>query len=336
MTTSNLGRLEKVELRNIWTTEAGDFTPWLAGEANIALLGDTIGIELEVEAQEKEVGPFRADILCKDTANDRWVLIENQLERTDHTHLGQLMTYAAGLNAVTIVWIAARFTDEHRAAIDWLNDITNDDFNFFGLEVELWRIGDSAVAPKFNLTSSPNDWTKQVAQGAQRAALTPAKTNQLEFWADFCDYVAEHGSALKTVKPSPQNWLNISIGRSGIRLNAIASYWDSVMESTKNHEIRAELELYDNFSKGYYVQLLGAKDMIEKELGEPLTWYNPDDKKVCRIYLRQVVDLDDRERWPEYHEWLRNKLEALRGVFSQRVKQLEAGFSSDDGEEVNP
>src|SRR5205823_7927290 len=124
MSTKDLGRLQKVDLREAWTSECSDFTPWLAQEANLQLLGETIGIELELESQEKGVGPFRADILCKDTATDNWVLIENQLERTDHTHLGQLITYAAGLNAVTIVWIADRFTEEHRAALDWLNEHT--------------------------------------------------------------------------------------------------------------------------------------------------------------------------------------------------------------------
>ena len=128
-----LGQLIKVPLREFWEGEASDFTPWLADEENISLLGDTIGVELEVEAQERNVGPFRADILCKDTLTDNWVLIENQLEPTDHTHLGQLLTYAAGLNAVTVVWIAERFTDEHRAALDWLNEITAEGFSFFGL-----------------------------------------------------------------------------------------------------------------------------------------------------------------------------------------------------------
>ncbi len=136
------GRLERVELRQVWPHEATAFTPWLAQPENLKLLGDKIGIDLELEAQEANVGPFRADILCKDTLTNQWVLIENQLERTDHTHLGQLLTYAAGLKAVTIVWIANRFTSEHRAALDWLNEITDSGFNFFGLEVELWRIGD--------------------------------------------------------------------------------------------------------------------------------------------------------------------------------------------------
>src|SRR5258706_15303648 len=119
MTKISLGKLEEVELRDVWQTESGSFTPWLATQDNLALLGETIGIELECEAQEKDVGPFRADILCKDTASGAWVLVENQLEKTDHTHLGQLLTYASGLQAVTIVWIAKRFTEEHRAALDW-------------------------------------------------------------------------------------------------------------------------------------------------------------------------------------------------------------------------
>lgn len=146
---SALGRLERVNPRLYWGSEAAEFTPWLADEENIALLGETIGLELEVEAQEKGVGPFRADILCKDTLTGHYVLIENQLERTDHLHLGQLMTYAAGLDAATVVWVARQVTDEHRAALDWLNRITARDFNFFGLEVELWRIGDSPLAPNY-------------------------------------------------------------------------------------------------------------------------------------------------------------------------------------------
>src|SRR5437762_8950858 len=151
MNPKSLGRLEKIPLREVWTNESSDFTPWLARGENLKLLAETVGIELECEAQEKEVGPFRADILCKNTATDSWVLIENQLERTDHCHLGQLLTYAAGLEAVTIVWVAERFTEEHRATLDWLNERTDEKINFFGLEVELWRIGDSAIPPKFNI-----------------------------------------------------------------------------------------------------------------------------------------------------------------------------------------
>jgi hypothetical protein len=145
--------MQRVDLREVWSNEGTDFTPWLARDENIELLGEALGLTLEVEAQEKGVGPFRADILCKDADTNSWVLIENQLGRTDHVHLGQLLTYAAGLNAVTVVWIADTFTEEHRAALDWLNNITGEEFRFFGLEVELWRIGESPIAPKFNVVS---------------------------------------------------------------------------------------------------------------------------------------------------------------------------------------
>ena len=167
MTSDTLGRLTRVDLRDEWTSEDRDFTPWLAREENLAVLAETLGTDLELEAEEKTVGPFRADILCKDTNSNAWVLIENQLERTDHGHLGQLLTYASGLEAVTIIWIASRFTEEHRSTLDWLNRITDKGFHFFGLEIELWRIGDSAAAPKFNIVSKPNDWSRSISQAAR-------------------------------------------------------------------------------------------------------------------------------------------------------------------------
>ena len=164
MSAHNLGRLEQVKLREAWESESQDFTPWLAQAENLKVLSETLNMELETEGQEERVGPFRADLLCRDTDGDSWVLIENQLGRTDHTHLGQLLTYAAGLQTATIIWVAATFTDEHRAALDWLNDITDERFRFFGLEIELWRIGDSPAAPKFNIVSKPNEWIRAVSR----------------------------------------------------------------------------------------------------------------------------------------------------------------------------
>ena len=172
MTTPKLARLERVDLREEWKTEAQDFTPWLAQADNLAVLSETLDMELETAGQEPSVGLFRADILCRDTLDDSWVLIENQLERTDHTHLGQLLTYAAGLQTVTIIWVAATFTDEHRAALDWLNEITDERFRFFGLEVELWRIGNSPAAPKFNIVSKPNEWARSASRATRRPRFT--------------------------------------------------------------------------------------------------------------------------------------------------------------------
>ena len=325
MTKESLGQLERVDLRDVWDKEAADFTPWLAQEQNLKLLGDTVGIELELEAQEKDVGPFRADILCKDTSDGSWVLVENQLEVTDHTHLGQILTYAAGLNAVTIVWIARRFTDEHRATIDWLNEATGEQINFFGLEVEVWRIGDSNKAPKFNIVAKPNEWTK--GGGTSRikdTELTEAKKLQMEYWREFREFVLNKGSIIKPTKPLPQHWMNIAVGRGGFKLTAIASFYDSVSGNYGSHELRAEFEIFDRqHAKVYYALLEAEQQAIENELGESLTWYNPETAKVCRIYLRRSADLKDLDSWREQHEWLLQKLEQLHGVFAPRAKALD-------------
>src|ERR1051326_1306671 len=219
MMNASLGRLERLELRDIRLSEASDFTPWLAQKENLDILGETLAIDLELEAQERAVGPFRADILCKDIGTDRWVLIENQLKRTDHSHLGQLLTYASGLEAVTIVWISARFTDEHRSTLDWLNRITDDRFRFFGLEVELWRIGTSSPAPKFNVVSKPNDWSQSVAQAARvidDSELSETRVVQKAYWGALNAVLNAAGGLVSgNRKPQPQAWMQFPIGRSG-------------------------------------------------------------------------------------------------------------------------
>ncbi len=313
-----LGRFEQVELRSIWASEDKGFTPWLAEPENIALLGETIGLRLEVEKREKEVGPFSADILCRDADQDQWVLIENQLERTDHTHLGQLLTYAAGLKAVTIVWVARRFTDEHRAALDWLNEITDERFQFFGLEVEAWRIGESPPAAKFNLVSKPNDWTRRIANGAARGAdhgLSETKQLQLEFWTRFRDFADEHAERLRVTKPPARNWWRFSVGRSGFDLCAIAN--------PMKDELRAEFLITHDESAAIYEWFFAQREQLEHELGEPLVWNSADDVTMKRLLVQRQADLEDRDAWPEYHRWLVEKLDKLDEVFRSRVLSLD-------------
>ena len=310
-----------MELREVWTSESTEFTPWLAQEENLKLLGEAIGIELELESQEKEVGPFRADILCKDTANSDWVLIENQLERTDHSHLGQLITYAAGLNAVTIVWIAERFTEEHRAAMDWLNERTDENINLFALEIELWRIGESPIAPKFNIISQPNDWSRTVQKAAGLGEISPHKQFQLRFWTAFKAYMEEKGSFVKCQKPLPQNWTNQAIGRSGVHLTSIISISNSEPNG-EGPEIRAELYMDGPNAKPEFAALQKQKDTIEKALGFPLTWYNLEGNAACRLYARKDADFLEEALWPECFEWLRQHLEIMHKVFAPIVKNL--------------
>ena len=184
-----LGKLSKVDLREYWDNEAQNFTPWLAQEENLELLGQAINMELELEKQEYLLpeSNFKVDILAKRTVEEEeehFVVIENQLEKTDHKHLGQLLTYASGLEAKAVVWIAKTFSDEHKKALDWLNE-NHSNIAFFGLEIELWKIGDSLFAPKFNVVSKPNDWFKTVQSQIQNKNLSEIQILQQEFWTGF-------------------------------------------------------------------------------------------------------------------------------------------------------
>ncbi|WP_219928779.1 hypothetical protein [Flavobacterium album] len=133
-----LGILRTVTARQKWISEAKDFTPWLA--QNILSLSNAVGIELEVENIEVKCGPYSADILAKDTATSKFVVIENQLEKTDHDHLGKAITYASVLDASTIIWIATNFTEEHKKALDWLNDHTSDEIHFMGYKLNYGKL----------------------------------------------------------------------------------------------------------------------------------------------------------------------------------------------------
>jgi hypothetical protein len=307
-----LGHLEKISnLREVWDNESGDFTPWLAREENLKLLGDTIGIDLVLEAQEKNVG-FRADILCKDTITNDWVLIENQIEKTDHTHLGQILTYGAGLEATTIVWIAKRFTEEHRATLDWLNEITDERFNFFGLEIELWRIGNSPIAPKFNVICKPNDWSRTQYNIAKE--FTSEEQLLLEYWTNFVEFLREHDSSLKNAKPKPFDHI----------LFLIVGKWQvlSALAYIKDNKIGVQVYLKGSNAKTYFEQLQRETNAIENIIGAKLEWNDSRTKERSIDLFMNGVNIKNRENWPDQHKWLYEKLKAFYGAFAGRVKNL--------------
>lgn len=317
---SPLGRLSPVELRDVWISESSGFTPWLARAENLEILSETLGIDLELEAQEKAVGPFRADILCKDIGTGTWVLVENQLERTDHSHLGQLLTYASGLEAVTIVWIAARFSEEHRSTLDWLNKITDESFRFFGLELELWRIGDSPAAPKFNIVSKPNNWSRSVAQAAKAiddGELSETRAMQQAYWTAFHDTLDRLGGPVSgRRKPQAQSWMAYSIGRTGFNLGAVMV--------RPRRQIRTELYITGEHAKAYFRLLLAQRDAVEQELGYELDWEELPDGRDSRVslYLKEI-DPADESGWSEQHDWLARKINDFYRVFAHRVRTLD-------------
>ena len=318
---TNLGRLERVDLRSEWTREDRDFTPWLAHPENIKLLGDALNMSLEVEQEEQSVGRFSADILCRDTDTSEgcWVVVENQLETTNHKHLGQIITYAAGLEAKTCVWIASTFHEEHRAAIDWLNQISGDEHQFFGLEIELWRIGESAAAPKFNIVAKPNDWKREVGRSARSmepANFTDTKLLQLEFWQSLEARLGGH-PLLRSRKPRPQHYTTFSIGRSGMALGATIN--------TNESAIAVELYLAGENAKSFFSQLEDDRELIAEELQMELEWMRLPQRRACRIMCRHPMNaLSKKETWTSLQTWMISTLEKMHKTFAPRVKNLSA------------
>lgn len=299
-----LGRLERVNLRKAWEAEDRDFTPWLARPENLAVLAETLGLDLEMEALEEQVGPFRADILCKEVGSDAWVLIENQLERTDHAHLGQLMTYAAGLDAVTVIWIAASFTDEHRAALDWLNEITSEEFRFFGVKIELWRIEGSPMAPKFCVVSKPNDSSRPIR-------LTPAERIQEKYWNALESALKEAKgpvSGASRMKKRSDYFMIWTYLRPRFRLATVID--------RQHNQIGAELYVAHSNSREYLERLKEKENEINREFNHPLEW-TPN-----KISCLKEVNLEDESDWPRQHEWLAGRLNDLHRVFYDRVQGL--------------
>jgi hypothetical protein len=312
-----LGRIERVDLRSIWTSEDRHFTPWLAQEENLEILGETLGVELTLEAQEKDVGPFRADILCKNTADESWVLIENQIEKTDHGHLGQLLTYAAGLKAVTIVWISSNFRDEHRAALDWLNEMTVDTVRFFGIEVELWKIGNSPAAPRFNIICQPNDWQSTVRDAAGSLSSEedrPSHILRVKYWTAFRSYLQESKSKLRPQKPSKDHWYNFGIGTSQAHIAALLI--------SRENKIAVSLYLNADDAKETFAEMYQRKEEFEKIIGAELDWREMPENKVSRVVLFKDVNNFDEGNWPEQFNWLQKTLEnfdaAFRAFFLQK------------------
>ncbi len=314
-TKKTLGKLDRVPLRAAWKHEAGEFTPWLAEPENLNALADALGVsELVLVATEHWVGDFKLDILCMD--GDDQVIIENQLEESNHRHLGQILTYAAGVSAKKVIWVVESFRPEHAAALQFLNDNTTDSLGFFGVQVELWRIGDSPLAPKFEVIVKPNDWAKSGRQQARGAATaSPTKQLQQKFWMALIEYLTKKAPQIRPQKPRPQYWLSNSIGRAGFQLNITAS--------THHERIGVELWIPDVNAKKHFANLSAQKKEIEGKLGFELDWQELPDAIACRIAVwYPEASIEDETRWDEYLEWLTQRLVKMDQVLRPVVKAL--------------
>lgn len=308
---NNLGKIKKVELRKAWNYEASDFTNWLAEEENLRLLSDEIGIDINLIQTEASVGKFNVDILAEEENTGNKIIIENQLEATDHDHLGKIITYASGFDARMIVWVVKEAREEHRQAIDWLNEHTDTELAFLLIRVELWQIDESPFAPKFETVSKPNDWAKTVKQSVSGSKITDTKAQQLEFWEQFKAYARNHDTSLRLQKSHPQHWTNISIGSSHAHVSLTLNSFDEV--------IRTELYIPDN--KEVYHFLEQQKSEIEKALGYSIEWMELPGKKASRIKVEFAGLIDNTDEWEKYFEWLQKTAEQFQDVFGKVLKK---------------
>jgi hypothetical protein len=316
---SVLGRLVAVPLRDVWAHEANDFTPWLAESENLSLLADTLRMPLlELQRTEVPVGGFFIDILARDV-DARVVVIENQFGPTDHTHLGQILTYVAGQEGqATVVWIAETIRDEHRAAVDWLNSSTIEGFDFFAVEIEALRIGESTPAPRFNIAAKPNDWSRNVSRATRSmsGAMDDRAKAYAAYWSGFAVLLQEKRAPYKLNISARDYWCSFGIGRTGFTLATTASFRD--------HRLGVEIYISHRAAKLAFDLLETDRNSIEAEFGGKLDWQRMDDKKTCRVAVYRT-DLDPRHesQRPTQYEWLLDLMQRFSRAFGGRIRNLQ-------------
>ncbi|MCY3903499.1 MAG: DUF4268 domain-containing protein [Caldilineaceae bacterium] len=346
----DFGRLEQVELRTVWVSEDSDFASWISRSDSLAMLGEALNLELELENMEGWVSPSPRGVVCRTRGAGGYVVIANQLEHTDQSHLGQLLTYAAELKAVTMVWVAAQFTQEDQNTLNWLNEVTGSSIQFFGLEVELWRIGDSPLAPKFNVVCKPSGWTEGTPAPNRAESSTPPPPPapeddettledqlqqvenelqleyqlvenelQLEYWQALRKHLESSGSFIRPGTPRSQNWMNFDVGHWRLRMTAFNNMRDG--------GIGVQLVIREGDAEVSYNTLYQQRGEIGAEIGDALEWRELPEHKQGQVMLRRYnADPTNRAQWPEQHDWFKDKLESFDRAFRPRITT----FNADD------
>jgi hypothetical protein len=315
LTIPKLGELKRIDAREVWNHEALHFTPWL--KQNLDLLAKALHIDLELPETEVAVGEFSCDIVAQDSTTGEQVVIENQLEQTDHSHLGQAITYAAGQDARTVVWISSEFREPHRQAIDWLNANTRENLDFFGVEIELLQIDESDPAPHFKVVAQPNNWQKtiktKVSQPSEKGLLYQ------RFWTDLrAAYAEKYPGHPNARYASPRSWIIIaSAGRTGFVYR---------VAFTKNSQLEVQLRIdvrdYET-NKEVFEALASNRDQIESLVGISLTWERLDHSRSSRVLVHRPAIVTDPSPLREQHiDWAADMLGKLRDALTPRLSNL--------------
>lgn len=314
---ADMGNIERVDLREVWPDEAEDFTPWLA--QNLDRLGDALGLDLELRTAEAAVGSFSLDILAYDRGGDRPVIIENQLDTTNNDHLGKLLTYAAGYDAYAVVWVTREFRDEHRQTLDWLNQRSDEDTQFFGVVVEAWRIDQSRPAPHFRAVAMPNDWYKLiggVSHSEGRRNIRGRRSRYLAYWPTLGIALERHGFSGNWANRT-QNWMVCSSDFPGATWNF------SFQGSRKSFFV----ELYiatgnPDTNDKWFNYLLERRGSIESDLADSLHW-DRHLRENYRISSERPGTIDDNpEELDGLRAWMVDRALAFKRVFTPHLQEL--------------
>lgn len=304
----NLGRLKEIkDLRKVWPHEALDFTPWLAKEDNLTLLADAVGLEITLDETESSVGDFNVDIFATETGTDRKIIIENQLEDTNHDHLGKLITYASGKSADIVIWVVKRAREEHRAAIEWLNNHTDENIAFFLLEIKLYQIGNSDIAVKFEVVEKPNDWAKEIKRHTSESPILQAR---YDYWMAFNDYAFSNSKFAREFskrKASTDHWMTLSVGSSACHIS---------LNQIRKDDLTV-VEWYISDDKTLFNRFLSHKEEIENEMEMNLDWRELPEKKASRILITHSADFQNRDAWSEQFEWMMDVALKMKKAFKK-------------------
>ena len=286
----SIGKLKEVDIRELWKHEQYDFSEWLSKKENIENLNEILGLTLVDISKETYVGTYRCDLFAKDETTGIKVIIENQLEISNHDHLGKIITYASGLDAKVVVWIVKEAREEHRSAIEWLNNNTNSNVNFFLIEIHAYKIGNSDPAPMFQVVEQPNDFIKNNKSTNRDESMNKSQSQRIEFWNQFNNVVIERGKPFNIRKPTTDHWYNIAIGTSDAHIDITLVNKDSLIG----------VELYITDNKELFDKLYSRKDEIQEELGFQLDWRRLDKSKASRIvYHIKGLNFDDHSNYDE-------------------------------------
>lgn len=301
-----LGKLEEVDIRELWKHEQYDFSEWLSKDENIEMLSEEIGLTLTEINREVFVGSYRCDIVAKDETTGIKVIIENQLEATNHDHLGKIITYASGLDANVVIWIVKQAKGEHRSAIEWLNNKTMKGISFFLIELHAYRIGDSLPAPKFEIVEKPNDFVKTVNNSTDDKELSKTQAERLNFWNKFNEILEIRNKPFNLRKATTDHWYDVALGTSEAHI--------SITLVNKINSIG--IEVYINDNKDLFDKLYEAYEDIQNELGFTVDWQRLDNKKASRIiYYISGLDFDDHSNYNELINEVIDKSIMIRKVF---------------------